>query len=59
MATRALQTLSQGDKRLRASVLFAVAVEIAFLVFLTGFLFAHADPKGDGMRWWRSAPRSC
>jgi hypothetical protein len=41
--------LSQGDKRLRASVLFAVAVEFAFIVFLTVFLSKHADPKGDGM----------
>ena len=35
--------------RLRTSVLFAVAVEIAFLVFLTVFLWNHADPMGDGM----------
>ena len=41
--------LSQGNKRLRASVLFAVAVEFAFIVFLTVFLSKHADPKGDGM----------
>jgi hypothetical protein len=50
MATRAqTRTLSQGDRRLRASVLFAVAAESLFLVFLTVFLFNHADPKGDGM----------
>ena len=50
MATRAQTgTLSQGDRRLRASVLFAVAAESLFLVFLTVFLFNHADPKGDGM----------
>jgi len=41
--------LSLGDKRLRASVLIAVAVEFAFIVFLTTFLFKHADPKGEGM----------
>ena len=50
MATRAqTRTLTQGDRRLRASVLFAVAAESLFLVFLTVFLFNHADPKGDGM----------
>jgi hypothetical protein len=38
-----------GNRRLRASVLFAAAAEIAFLVFLTVFLWNHADPKGDGM----------
>ena len=38
-----------GNRRLRASVLFAVTVEIAFLVFLTVFLWNHADPMGDGM----------
>ena len=38
-----------GDRRLRASVLFAVAAQSLFLVFLTVFLFNHADPKGDGM----------
>ena len=43
------QSPSLGDRRLRASVLFAVAAESLLLVFLTGFLFAHADPKGDGM----------
>ena len=32
-----------------ASVLFAVAAQSLFLVFLTVFLFNHADPKGDGM----------
>jgi len=41
--------LSQDDKRLKASVLFAVAVESLFILFLTVFLFNHADPKGDGM----------
>ena len=30
-------------------VLFAVAAQSLFLVFLTVFLFNHADPKGDGM----------
>ncbi len=38
-----------GDRRLRTSVLFAVAAESLFLVFLTVFLFNHADLKGDGM----------
>lgn len=41
--------LSHDVKRLRASVLFAVAAEFAFIVFLTVFLFKHADPKGGGM----------
>jgi hypothetical protein len=43
------ESLSQDDRRLRTSVLFAVAVESLFIVFLTVFLFNHADPKGDGM----------
>ena len=38
-----------GNRRLRASILFAAAIEIAFLVFLTIFLWNHANPKGDGM----------
>jgi hypothetical protein len=38
-----------GSRRLRASVLFAVYAEIAFLVFLGVFLWRHANPKGDGM----------
>jgi len=38
-----------GNRRLRANVFFAVAVEIAFLVFLTVFIWNHADPMGDGM----------
>jgi hypothetical protein len=38
-----------GDRRLRASVLFAVAAQSLFLVFLTVFLFNHANPKCDGM----------
>jgi len=38
-----------GDRKLRASVLFATLVETAFTVFLTVFLFRHADPMGDGM----------
>jgi hypothetical protein len=49
---RALQkgyATGAGNRRLRASVLLAVAVEITFLVFLTMFLWRHADPKGDGM----------
>ncbi len=39
----------KGDRHLRASVFFAVAVQCLFLIFLTVFLFNHADPKGDGM----------
>jgi hypothetical protein len=49
---RALQkgyAAGPGDRKLRLSVLLAVAAEIAFLVFLTVFLWNHADPKGDGM----------
>jgi hypothetical protein len=38
-----------GDRRLRTSVLLAIAAQSLFLVFLTVFLFNHADPKGDGM----------
>jgi len=38
-----------GSRRLRTSVLLAVAVQSLFLVFLTVFLFNHANPKGDGM----------
>ena len=43
------ETLTTDDRRLRASILFAVAAESLFIVFLTVFLFNHADPKGDGM----------
>lgn len=43
------KSLSVGDRRLRTSVLFACAMEIAFLVFLTVFIFKHANPQGDGM----------
>lgn len=39
----------EGDRHLRASVFFAVAAQSLFLIFLTVFLFNHADPKGDGM----------
>jgi hypothetical protein len=38
-----------GDRRLRASILLAVGAQSLFLVFLTVFLFNHANPKGDGM----------
>ena len=38
-----------GDKRLRLSVLFACGMEAAFILFLTVFLFQHAEPHGDGM----------
>jgi hypothetical protein len=41
--------LSKDDKRLQTSVLFAVVAGSLFIVFLTVFLFNHADPKGDGM----------
>jgi hypothetical protein len=44
-----LAELSQGDRRLRLSVLFTVTVHCLFLIFLTVFLFNHANPKGDGM----------
>jgi hypothetical protein len=37
------------DERLRFSVLLACAIEAAFIVFLTVFLFQHADPDGDCM----------
>jgi hypothetical protein len=40
---------SLGEKRLRFSVLLACGMEAAFIVFLTVFLFRHADPRGDGM----------
>jgi hypothetical protein len=43
------ESISVGDKRLRLSVLFACGMEAAFIVFLTVFLFQHADPRGDGM----------
>jgi len=41
-----------ADSRLttsRVSVLLACANEAAFIVFLTWFLFQHADLRGDGM----------
>lgn len=41
--------LSQGNRRLRLSVLFTAAIHCLFLIFLTVFLFNHANPKGDGM----------
>lgn len=44
-----IPTLCPDDRRLRTSVLFAVAAESLFIVFLTMFLFNHANPKGDGM----------
>ena len=43
------RSLSADDRRLRTSVLFAIAVHSLFLVFFTVFLFNHADPMGDGM----------
>jgi hypothetical protein len=42
-------SLSVADERLRLSVLLACAIEAAFIVFLTVFLFQHADRHGDGM----------
>lgn len=42
-------SLTPDDRRLRAGILFAVAAESLFIVFLTVFLANHADPKGDGM----------
>jgi hypothetical protein len=44
-----LADLGTGDRRLRSSVLFAVTAHCLFLIFLTVFLFNHADPNGDGM----------
>jgi hypothetical protein len=44
-----MSTPSLGDKRLQAAILFVVAIESLFLVFLTVFLLNHANPKGDGM----------
>ena len=38
-----------GDRRLRGSVLLAVAAQTLFLMFLTVFLWNHANPMGDGM----------
>jgi hypothetical protein len=38
-----------GDRKLRASVLFATLIETGFIVFLAHFLLKHADPMGDGM----------
>jgi hypothetical protein len=49
---RALQkgyAAGPGDRRLRSSVLLVAGAEIAFLVFLTVFLWKHANPMGDGM----------
>jgi hypothetical protein len=40
---------ARRDRLLRMSLLFAVGAETGFIVFLTGFLFKHADPRGDGM----------
>jgi hypothetical protein len=44
-----VETPARGDRWLRRSVLCAVAAEIGFLVFLTVFLWRHANPLGDGM----------
>jgi hypothetical protein len=45
----AARDVSPGDKHLQAAILFVVAIESLFLVFLTVFLINHANPKGDGM----------
>lgn len=42
--------LELGHKRLRGTVLLVAAAQALFIVFLTVFLFNHADPKGDGMK---------
>jgi hypothetical protein len=44
-----VKTLSLGNRRLRTSVLFTVAVHGLFIIFFTVFLFQHANPMGDGM----------
>ena len=44
---RQLPNVITRTMRLRLSVLFACGVEAAFVVFLTVFLFKHADPRGD------------
>ena len=44
-----MRELSEGDRHLRTSVLFAVAVHSLFILFFTVFLFQHANPMGDGM----------
>jgi hypothetical protein len=49
---RALQkgyAAGPGDKRLRLNVILAATAEIAFLMFLTAFLWNHANPMGGGM----------
>jgi len=38
------KSLSVGDERLRLSVLATCALEAAFIVFLTVFLFQHSNP---------------
>lgn len=41
--------LSPGDRKLRWSIFLVVAIELGFIVFLTIFLWNHANPQGDGM----------
>ena len=41
--------VSLGDRRLRGTIFLVVAIELGFIVFLTIFLWNHADPMGDGM----------
>ena len=48
-ASRNAVSKSPSMERLRFSVLLACGMEAAFIVFLTVFLFQHADPRGDGM----------
>jgi hypothetical protein len=38
-----------GDRRLRWTIFLVVAIELGVIVFLTIFLWNHADPMGDGM----------
>jgi Na+/proline symporter len=45
-----------GDRKLRLSVLLSTGLETAFLVFLTVFLFRHANPMGDGMEMVGASP---
>ena len=41
--------VSLGDRRLRWTIFLVVAIELGFIVFLTIFLWNHADLMGDGM----------
>jgi hypothetical protein len=48
-SSAARASASLGGRRLRLSVILVCALEAAFIVFLTVFLFQHANPHGDGM----------